>query len=136
MKISTTLVTTLLGLSLFQAAFAQAKPESCPSVSAIQAIDFDSAGPMEQENRWAAYVKSNKYDTKGNQEWSFVLLNIEANDPIEAKNKARSAIKTLAYVQGPFQQGDKWACQYTVSTGEVGYTITPPIQTDYAPYRS
>jgi hypothetical protein len=126
MKLQTISAVILLSLSLSSFA-APAKPSSCVSVPAIQAV---GVGIMTNEGgAWYGHVESNNYST--NEEWSFNIGSFMAVDESEARDKAVNALSSLTYLQGPvsikLDGRDSWVCIYKDTSGHRAGMITPVV---------
>ncbi len=101
------------------------EPEKCPSVSAIQTVNFDDVVQMENGN-WIAGIRSNNFDT--NDRWMFFVEINNADNENAARAEASEAIKSLQFQLGPQGPFDVyWACRYTTSKGYIASSITPSI---------
>lgn len=108
-------------LSLFCAsvnlAYATSKPTQCPSVAAIQAVGVDSTGFIDWT--WeAATSEDHPYDT--DHSWFFSInhecsLFDSCKEPTNLLAKANAALTSLKFVEGPIQEGNSWACHYSVN---------------------
>jgi len=124
---------TALFLMLAQSTYAgtQAKPDKCPSVSALAAVGVS----MTQQapgypTSWDGFELKNRFDT--NDEWTFVIGEFKTEDQDEALLKANAAITRLAFSYGPELDNNRdWYCMYYGKGGKIfGLTVTPPIKID------
>lgn len=122
MKIATIVISTLLSASFFNVAIAGSS--ACPSIGAIQNAGFDLVGKMNKPGVWGALEKKNKYDTQ--DQWTFALLNVQADNESDAMAKAKIALSTLSFSRGPVEIPGKFACYYNVGNTESAIAVTPP----------
>lgn len=122
------IMNTVLFLSLSQFSFAASppKPNSCPSVSALQTIGVTE---IIKEGLWYGAVKSNNYDT--NDKWTFSIGNFKATDENDAKQQALQAVSALTLQTGPvafnINGQDSWVCVYNDRAGHLASAITPTV---------
>ena len=114
----------LISMSQFSSA-AFAKPDSCPSISALKAVGVTQI--VHDEGLWYGAVQSAKYDTNDN--WTFTIGQFEAKNEHEAKAQALNALSSLTLEQGPVSftvEGiDSSICLYKDHAGHTAGTVTP-----------
>ncbi|HAT3977615.1 TPA: DUF4949 domain-containing protein [Legionella pneumophila] len=121
------IINAILFLSLSQFSFAapHEKPNSCPSVSGLQAVGISEV--VQEDGLWYGTVKSNNYDT--NDKWTFAIGAFKATDENDAKQQALRALNSLTFETGPVafnvEGQDRWVCLYKDSFGHSAGTITP-----------
>jgi hypothetical protein len=128
-KFTMIVLASLFAQTSFASAVFQAKPESCPSVSAIQSVGVDVALDGVYGG-WAGMHQKNNYGTP--ETWSFLVVVGQANDQIDALKIANGAIKQLTLSEGPIQKddgSDNWACLYVdnLENKYVGFAATPAV---------
>lgn len=123
------IMNALLFLSLSQFSFAAVpeKPNSCPSVSGLQAVGVSEV--IKENGFWYGAVRSNSYDT--NDQWTFVIGAFRATNENNAKQQALRAVDSLIFDKGPMainiEGQDSWVCLYKDSSGHSAATITPAM---------
>ena len=122
-KILTSIIATTL-LTLSTAHALPPKPDKCPSVSALQSIALERA-EKDNDGKWGAGVMRNNYDTKDS--WTFVVGDIQADDESDAMNKARDAMTSLHFSEGPKPMFDMWFCMYKNDKNYVSVAVNPPL---------
>ena len=108
-------------------------PESCPKVTAIQALGLNQA---KFGGNWiATYSPSSKYGTE--YEWNFVMLkdglDEEVQNEAQALEKAQRKLATLQYYTGPIYNDEHQITVCLYQTDEqslLGMTFNPPQNTD------
>ncbi|KTD56580.1 hypothetical protein Lsan_2740 [Legionella santicrucis] len=122
-------INTILFLSLSQFSFATPpeKPNSCPSVSGLQAVGISEV--IKENGLWYGAVRSNSYDT--NDQWTFAIGAFRATNENDAKQQALHAVDSLIFERGPIgidiEGQDSWVCLYKDRSGHSAATITPAM---------
>lgn len=111
---------SLVLLGLVNAAYAEA-PQKCPSASAIQNTPFYV---QKDGKHYAAFQDNHKYDT--NDGWDFVIFYIDANSLDEATDKAKKALSTLTFNNGPVRTLG-WKCFYNIEYGYEAAAYNSPL---------
>ncbi|WP_131783118.1 DUF4949 domain-containing protein [Legionella gresilensis] len=123
------IISAILSLSLSQLIFASPteKPNTCPSVSALQAVNVSDV--IKADGHWYGFVKSNNYGT--NDKWSFVIGEFSATNKNDAKQQILRAVNSLNFVLGPspfeIQGQESWVCAYKDGSGHSAATVTPVL---------
>jgi len=126
------LFTSLLLSQTTLANHLQAKPERCPSITAIKATGVSMATKLGLGEAWVAVEPHHQYDTIDT--WDFVAISdILANDESDALQQYNKALYQIEIMDGPeathYIEEDKWACFYASSEetpNTVGIAATPP----------
>ena len=122
------IISAALLLSLSQISFSDpAKPNNCPTVTALQAVGINF---MHQDGDiWYGSVASVNYDT--NETWSFVIGEFKATQENDALVKANKALSSLTLTQGPLPFNmngkDSWVCLYKDQSGHLASAVTPTM---------
>lgn len=116
----------LLFNDIAQATLAPPIPQICPSANAIRTVGV-SRNVVQATNNglWIAGRRNQKYGTNNN--WTFVLGNIRANNVSDAYDKAVIGLTTLAFQLGPFLAQEHWLCLYNTIEGYMGLAVNPPV---------
>lgn len=132
MKLQVISAFILLSLAQFAFASPSAKPNRCPSVSAIKNVGFTTIAKA--KGLWYAQVQSNHFQT--DEEWSFIISGFKAANKSDATNQVTNAMNSLyLYQEDPFPSHqpdgvERWACLYkdrTKNASEhLAETHTPP----------
>jgi hypothetical protein len=123
------IINAALLLSLSQLSFAEGpeQPDSCPSVSAIQAVGINEV--INEQGSWYGAVSANNYDTA--DQWTFAIGEFKAPNQKKAKQKILEAMNSLSYQFGPeaFEVNgqDSWVCLYADNAGHRAITVTPTL---------
>ena len=132
MKIKSGIYLSLIASLFIQSAYANMlpmppKPEKCPSINAIQSVGIND---FKQQNTglWAAGVHNNPYDT--NEDWTFVMGDINATGIDDVRNKVTTALSTLYFQYGPtpIPQLGVWSCLYNNAAGYLSNAFTPAFR--------
>lgn len=99
------------------------KPDSCPSVVALQAVGVSYM--VKDSDYWYGAVDSNHYGTADN--WNFGIGVFRTPDEKEAKQQAIAALGLLKSPRGPIEISDGWLCSYTDDAGHNAVVVTPTM---------
>jgi hypothetical protein len=120
------LISAILFLSFSQQGMAAyPKPESCPSVAALQAVGVSYM--VKESDFWYGAVDSNHYGTSDN--WTFGVGDFWVSDESEAKQQAITAMGLLRFQKGPIplEGSVAWMCSYNDQAGHWAVAITPTL---------
>jgi hypothetical protein len=89
---------------------------------------MDAIDQNRGDGSWAVGLMQNKYDT--NDSWTFIIGRIGARNKNEAFEKAKAALASLTFNQGPVlaTQINRWECGYSNSAGFIAITVTPDLK--------
>ena len=98
------------------------KPQSCPSVGALQSVPFMMAQPSDQ-----GYIAFTMSDYSTNELWGFFVAGIDASSTDEAMQKASDAMNTLSGKPTPLpdEEDDMWLCIYNIGHGYLAVAGEP-----------
>jgi hypothetical protein len=121
--------TAFIALSFTTCVFAGNTPISCPDAEVIKSIGLNYVTVIDGDNTWqAAWLPSNNYQTK--QDWYFYMggaMEDKVGDVVEAIAKAKAALQTLHFFQGPINNGNTSLCYYLTDGKAAAIAVSPPF---------
>lgn len=129
MKNGLLIAATILAISSTAIA-TPSKPAKCPSADAIRAagLSMDAIEQNQSDGSWAVGLMQSRYDT--NDSWTFIVGRIAARNKNEAFERAKAALASLSFNQGPVlaTRINRWECGYSNSAGFIAITVTPDLK--------
>tara|TARA_R110000868_G_scaffold354198_1_gene615506 strand:+ start:1895 stop:2317 length:423 start_codon:yes stop_codon:yes gene_type:complete len=123
------LLAVMAALTLATSSFAMpVKPANCPTADAIRAGGL-SKDVVEQDinGMWVVALMQSNFDTQNN--WSFVVGQITAQDREDAYAKATASLASVTFARGPLPvtRINRWGCSYNNAANYVAFALTPNL---------